>query len=89
MLQSLEKSQKGKEDYAKMLPELKHSPVKKLVTHFAEGDNRRLGIIEAIQNNDMGEALYLIWEAKEEAKRNKSEVLDILQAEEFKVAVPY
>lgn len=82
----LDKSRTTKKNYADMLPESERNPVKKLVTLFAESDRRRLGIVEAIQHNDMGEALYLIWEAKEEAKRNRSLVLDIIEAEEFEIA---
>jgi len=82
----LDKSHDAKKNYADMLPESKRNPIKELVTLFAESDRRRLGIVEAIQNNDMGEALYLIWESKEEAKHNKLKVLDIIEAEEFNIA---
>lgn len=62
------------------------SAVRKLLALFAQSDERRLGIVEALQNNNIGEARYLMWQAKEDAKLNKSAALDILQAEEFKAA---
>lgn len=51
--------------------------VGKLIALFAQSDKRRLGILEAMQTNDISTARYLIWQAKEEVKDNKLAVLDI------------
>jgi len=77
----VEDSSKDKKDYSKKFAE--DSPVGKLLALFADSDERRLGILEAMQHNDMGKARYLMWQAKEEAKQNKTVVLDIAENPEF------
>jgi hypothetical protein len=80
----VEDSHTAKRKYSeKLLEENKNSPEGNLVARFADSDERRLSIVKAIQSNDMDEARYLIWQAKEEAKHNKAVVLDI--AERVKV----
>ena len=71
----LEKSHVAKKAYSETFT--KDNKKGKLVALFAESDMRRYSIIEAMQTNDMDKARYLIWEAKEEVKRNKLVVLDI------------
>lgn len=71
----LKESYEAKKAYSETFAE--DNQVGKLIALFAESDKRRLGILEAIQTNNMSKARYLIWQAKEEVIRNKSVVLDI------------
>ncbi len=77
----IEKSHAAKKAYSETFP--KDNKKGKLVTLFAESDERRLGIIESIQTRKIDKAIYLMWQAKEDAKRNKSAVLDIALNEEY------
>jgi len=68
-------SRRAKEDYAKTLAE--RDPARKLVTLFAKSDERRLRILEAMENDDIDKFRYLVCQAKEEVIHNKTTILEI------------
>lgn len=64
-----------KYNYSQTLAE--YDPAKKLVTLFFKSDERRLGILTALENNDMDTVRYLICDAKDEVIENKITILKI------------